>query len=149
MGGEVDRLRPVIDGEPQRAAPSQPQIGGQVESVKPRFARHATQRIVQQARTRPAGEIVRAPGAQPDRMSGVCRGFDVRAAGFDARQVIGIGVDTTGSSPIPVDASNRALGLLPKWKKNPRIQKRTLSRGVKALLCPEGSKNSLYGPLVK
>jgi L-ribulokinase len=38
--------------------------------------------------------------------------------GFDARKVIGIGVDTTGSSPIPVDACNRPLALDPKWKKN-------------------------------
>lgn len=38
--------------------------------------------------------------------------------GFSADQIIGIGVDTTGSSPIPVDRSNRALALEPKWKKN-------------------------------
>jgi L-ribulokinase len=35
--------------------------------------------------------------------------------GFVLNQVIGIGVDTTGSSPIPVDASNVPLGLDPKW----------------------------------
>jgi L-ribulokinase len=34
---------------------------------------------------------------------------------FSADCVIGIGVDTTGSTPIPVDAHNRALGLDPKW----------------------------------
>ena len=38
--------------------------------------------------------------------------------GFDAAKVIGIGVDTTGSSPIPVDSRNRPLALDPKWKKN-------------------------------
>lgn len=38
--------------------------------------------------------------------------------GFDARKVIGLGVDTTGSSPLPVDARNRPLALDPKWKKN-------------------------------
>lgn len=38
--------------------------------------------------------------------------------GFSAKQVIGLGVDTTGSSPIPVDRKNRALALDPKWKKN-------------------------------
>jgi L-ribulokinase len=42
--------------------------------------------------------------------------------GFSADQVIGIGVDTTGSSPIPVDARNRPLALDPKWKKNLNAQ---------------------------
>ncbi len=42
--------------------------------------------------------------------------------GFDPRQVIGLGVDTTGSSPIPVDARNRPLALDPKWKKNLHAQ---------------------------
>ncbi|MCO6051633.1 ribulokinase [Mesorhizobium sp. RP14(2022)] len=36
--------------------------------------------------------------------------------GFSADQVVGLGVDTTGSSPLPVDAQNQALGLLPEWK---------------------------------
>jgi len=38
--------------------------------------------------------------------------------GFDARQVIGLGVDTTGSSPIPVDATNTPLALDKKWSGN-------------------------------
>ena len=33
-------------------------------------------------------------------------------------QVIGIGVDTTGSTPIPVDGKNRPLALDRKWEKN-------------------------------
>jgi len=39
-------------------------------------------------------------------------------SGFDAAQIVGIGVDTTGSSPIPVDAQNRPLALLDAWKGN-------------------------------
>jgi L-ribulokinase len=45
-----------------------------------------------------------------------------RKRGFDARRVIGLGVDSTGSSPLPVDARNRALALDRKWKKNPAAQ---------------------------
>ena len=45
-----------------------------------------------------------------------------KVRGFDAAQVIGLGVDTTGSSPIPVDARNRPLALDPKWKKNLHAQ---------------------------
>jgi len=42
--------------------------------------------------------------------------------GFRADQVVGIGVDTTGSSPIPVNRENQALGLLPRWRKNLNAQ---------------------------
>ena len=42
--------------------------------------------------------------------------------GFAAERVIGLGVDSTGSSPLPVDARNRALALDGKWKKNPAAQ---------------------------
>ena len=38
--------------------------------------------------------------------------------GFSAAQLIGIGVDTTGSSPIPVDDKNVPLALLEAWKGN-------------------------------
>jgi L-ribulokinase len=41
-----------------------------------------------------------------------------KTKGFDARKVIGIGVDTTGSSPIPVDAKNVPLALQKKYAKN-------------------------------
>ena len=34
---------------------------------------------------------------------------------FDVSQVVGIGVDTTGSSPIPVDATNTPLAFHDKW----------------------------------
>ena len=42
--------------------------------------------------------------------------------GFSASNVIGIGVDTTGSSPIPVDAQNRALASQPGFVGNPAAQ---------------------------
>jgi L-ribulokinase len=37
---------------------------------------------------------------------------------FSAASIVGIGVDTTGSSPMPVDASNRPLALDQKWRGN-------------------------------
>jgi L-ribulokinase len=42
--------------------------------------------------------------------------------GFAAAKIIGLGVDTTGSSPIPVDAQNRALAADRKWAKNLNAQ---------------------------
>ena len=41
-----------------------------------------------------------------------------KTRGFDPACVVGIGVDTTGSSPLPVDRRNRPLALQPKWRKN-------------------------------
>src|SRR5436305_1801931 len=35
--------------------------------------------------------------------------------GFSRDRVIGIGVDTTGSTPLPVDAHARPLALDPRW----------------------------------
>jgi L-ribulokinase len=45
-----------------------------------------------------------------------------KVRGFDAARVIGVGVDTTGSSPIPVDAKNVPLALAKKWKNNLNAQ---------------------------
>lgn len=41
---------------------------------------------------------------------------------FAPSKVIGIGVDTTGSSPIPVDSKNRAIGMSEEWKSHPAAQ---------------------------
>ncbi len=45
-----------------------------------------------------------------------------KTPGFDPRKVVGLGVDTTGSSPIPVDAKNVPLALHAKWAKNLHAQ---------------------------
>ncbi len=41
---------------------------------------------------------------------------------FEASRVVGIGLDTTGSSPIPVDAQNRPLALSEKWRADVNAQ---------------------------
>ncbi len=42
--------------------------------------------------------------------------------GFDPSRVIGVGVDTTGSTPIPVDAGGRPLGLQARFRDRPAAQ---------------------------
>jgi L-ribulokinase len=37
---------------------------------------------------------------------------------FRAENIIGVGVDTTGSTPMPIDRAGTPLGLLPRYKKN-------------------------------
>src|SRR3954468_17060809 len=45
-----------------------------------------------------------------------------KTKGFDATRIIGLGVDTTGSSPIPVDEKNVPLASSKKWRKNLHAQ---------------------------
>ena len=47
---------------------------------------------------------------------------EARKSGFSPETLVGIGVDTTGSSPMPVDARNNALALDPKWKNDLNAQ---------------------------
>jgi len=42
--------------------------------------------------------------------------------GFSADQVIGIGVDATGSSPLPVDEASQPIALHPEWRENLNAQ---------------------------
>ena len=46
----------------------------------------------------------------------------LKASGVNASDVIGIGVDTTGSTPLPVDENNVPLAMHDKWKDNPAAQ---------------------------
>lgn len=43
-------------------------------------------------------------------------------SGFSPDQIVGIGVDATGSSPLPVDENGTALGILPEFQANPHAQ---------------------------
>lgn len=45
-----------------------------------------------------------------------------KTAGFKVEKIIGIGVDTTGSSPIPVDERNVPLALGRRWSRNLNAQ---------------------------
>ena len=45
-----------------------------------------------------------------------------REPGFSRERVVGIGTDTTGSTPLPVDAACHPLALDPRWRAHPAAQ---------------------------
>jgi L-ribulokinase len=51
-----------------------------------------------------------------DAIKGACKQAGKNFPEFDPASIIGIGVDTTGSSPVPVDSEGTPLGLLPAFK---------------------------------
>jgi L-ribulokinase len=51
-------------------------------------------------------------------VSGALHQAQANVPGFDPSLVIGIGIDTTGSTPIPVNKEGTPLGLLPEFKDN-------------------------------
>lgn len=51
-------------------------------------------------------------------VSGALQQAQANVPGFDPAQVIGIGIDTTGSTPIPVNKDGTPLGLMPEFKNN-------------------------------
>ena len=51
-------------------------------------------------------------------ISGAIKQARKNVTGFNPASVIGIGIDTTGSSPVPVDRNGTPLGLLPDFKNN-------------------------------
>ena len=61
-----------------------------------------------------------------DGLEAVTRGALAQASaaipGFDVAQVVGIGVDTTGSTPIPVNREGVPLGMLPEFRDNLNAQ---------------------------
>ena len=51
-------------------------------------------------------------------VTGALKAARKRVRGFDPGQIVAIGIDTTGSTPIPVDAHGTPLGLRPEFKRN-------------------------------
>ena len=73
-----------------------------LEAKQPHLARQNPADYIEGARRSVTGALAQA----------------AREPGFSAGQVIGIGVDTTGSTPLPVDARARPLAIDPKWTGN-------------------------------
>jgi L-ribulokinase len=70
------------------------------------------------ARQNPA-DYVKGIEATIKKAAGLAKKKDKK---FKPEAVIGIGVDTTGSTPLPVDNNGTPLGILPEFKKNKNAQ---------------------------
>jgi L-ribulokinase len=68
-----------------------------------------------QARQHPADYLEGAKNTIRDALAQATKTVD----GFSPEQVIGIGVDTTGSTPLPVDRAGNPLAFLPEFEGNP------------------------------
>ncbi|MBN8457451.1 MAG: ribulokinase [Verrucomicrobia bacterium] len=70
------------------------------------------------ARQRPADYLYALERATKEALTAAC----AADASFSPQQVVGIGMDGTGSSPLPVDANNRPLADQPAFSNNPNAQ---------------------------
>lgn len=77
------------------------EMGIQLDPKDPHVARQNPQDYLDGMEFVVKGALTQAAAQHPD---------------FDPARVIGIGIDTTGSTPIPVDASGTPLGLLPAYR---------------------------------
>ncbi len=94
-----------------------------VDAADPHLARQNPADYVEGLRAATLGALAEAEGAPgPAADCGgpaAAGGASAADAGFSRERVIGIGVDTTGSTPIPVDGECRPLAFDPKWRENP------------------------------
>ena len=87
-----------------------------VDAADPHLARQNPADYVEGLRAATLGALAEAEGVPGPAAGGSGSATD---AGFSRERVIGIGVDTTGSTPIPVDAACRPLAFDPKWHQHP------------------------------
>ena len=87
-----------------------------VDAADPHLARQNPADYVEGLRAATLGALAEAEGAA---RSAAGDGGSAAEPSFSRERVIGIGVDTTGSTPIPVDAGCRPLAVDPKWREKP------------------------------
>ena len=79
------------------------ELGILTDPRDPNVARQSPQDYLDGMETIIKGAIAEAKAADPD---------------FDPHDIVGVGIDTTGSTPIPVDAEGTPLALKPEFKDN-------------------------------